>query len=116
MPVIRTGDLRRKVLFKEPTSSLNDEQGIELSYDPPASTLNPWAAIRNIDVRRITEANQTFLVGAKDFYIRWSNAAEAITKDWLIEYKNQDWVIAEIEQINEEDRFIRFTAKTRSNG
>jgi SPP1 family predicted phage head-tail adaptor len=111
---VTSGDLKHKVVFKQPVSSLNDEQGIELSY--PTDTIITWAAVRNIDVRRLTEASQTILADSKDFYVRWSSANEGITKDWLLVYKGDNYTISETEPINEEMKFIRFTAKTRTNG
>jgi SPP1 family predicted phage head-tail adaptor len=113
---IHSGELKHKVVFKQPTSSLNDEAGAEKSYDPPASTITTWAKVSSVNQFRATEAYQTALVDTLDFFVRHSTDREAITKDWLITYKGQDYTIHEIEELNQEERFIRFTAKVRTNG
>jgi SPP1 family predicted phage head-tail adaptor len=110
---INIGDLKHQVVFKQPTSSLNDEAGVEKAF---VSAITTWAAVRNSDIRRVTEASQSYLVGSLDFYIRWSSANEAITKDWLLEYMTESYTIHEIERMNQENKFIRITAKTRTDG
>lgn len=108
--VITSGELRHKVIFKEPASSLNDQFEKELTYSDAITTV---AAIKNFNQHRTTEANATLLIGALDFYIRYSSARSAISKRWLINYKAKDYVIHEIELIDQKEMFIRFTAKVK---
>lgn len=110
---ISAGDLKHNVVFKEPTSSLNDEGGQEVSH---AAEITTRAAVFPISEHRITEANVTTLIGAKDFYVRYSVSRSAINKDWLLTYNGEDYTIHSIDNIDEEKEFIRFTAKTRSDG
>lgn len=105
-----SGDLRHKVVFKQPTSSLNDEGGKEVSYTEAFTT---WAAVKAFNMHRTTEANATALIGALDFYVRYSADRAAITKEWLINYNSKEYVIHEIEPIDQLEKFIRFTAKTK---
>lgn len=113
---INSGDLKHKVVFKQPTSSLNDEAGVEYSYDPPLSTVITWAAMKNIDIRRVTEAMQTVLIDSRDFYVRYSSQTSPIDKKWLIEWKSKNYTIHENPVVDEENKFIRITAKTRTDG
>lgn len=110
---ITSADLRHKVVFKQPTSSLNDEAGIEKTF---ATALTTWAAVRGVSSSRVTEANSNYLVDGLDFYVRYSSQIEPVTKDWLIEYKAENYTIHEIVVMDQENRFVRFTAKVRTNG
>lgn len=110
---ITSGDLKHKVVFKQPTSSLNDEREKVLSYSPQITT---WAALKRFNKNRTTEAHATDLIGSIEFYIRSSTDRKLITKDWLITMDSKDFVIHEIEPVDVSDtkeRFIRFTAKTK---
>lgn len=107
---IPAGLINKSVIFKQPTSSLNDEGGQEVSYSTGFETR---AYVTRFNQFRGTEANVTALIGALDFNIRYREAAEEVNKDWLIEYKGFDYVIHEIEPLDQENRFIRFTAKSK---
>lgn len=104
---ITAGDIIHPVVFKQPTSSLNDQYEEEKTY---ADQITTMAAVRRFNHHRTTEANATVLIGALDFYIRHSTAREAIAKDWLISYRGDNYTIHEIDQ---KEMFIRFTAKRR---
>lgn len=105
-----SGELNRKVVFKQPVSSLNDEGGQERSFTTAFST---FAKVGRFNQFRSTEANVTDLTSALDFSIRWSQSRESITKDWLIEYNGADYTIHLIEFVDQQKQFIRFTAKTK---
>lgn len=107
---ITSGDLIHKVVFKQPTSSLNTEFEKELTY---ADAITTMAAVMKFNQYRTTEANASLLIGALDFYVRYTTANSAIGKEWLINYRSQDYVVHEIEMIDQKQMFIRFTAKTK---
>lgn len=108
---INSGDLRQKVVFKQPTSSLNAQKEKTVSYTEQITT---WAKVEKFSEYRTPEANVPVLIGSLDFYIRYSAERSAITKDWLIEYKGKDYVIHQIEPIDQDrEMFIRFTAKAK---
>jgi 6-phosphogluconate dehydrogenase len=107
---VTSGDLIHKVIFKQPTSSLNEQFEKEITYTDAITTR---AAVLRFNQYRTTEANATLLMGARDFYIRHSIERESIDKRWLIHYRGKDWVIHEIEPIEEKEMFIRFTAKAK---
>jgi len=106
---IHAGDFRYKVVFKEPTSSLNEEGGREQSHTTAIVT---WAKIAKFNQYRATE-QATVLIGSLDFYVRYSQEKAAITKEWLIEYEGKDYTIHEIERISQGKQYLRFTAKVR---
>jgi SPP1 family predicted phage head-tail adaptor len=108
---ITSGDLRHKVVFKQPSSLKNDEGGKEITH---ADAITTWARVEKFNQYRKTETNATTLTGALDFYIRYSTDRQAITKDWLIRYNGKDYTIHKIEPIDQKERFIRFTAKSTS--
>lgn len=110
---INSGDLKHKVVFKQPVSSLNDEGGEEKTF---SSQITTWAKVEAFKQNRLVDADVTVLAGALDFYIRSSIAARAVNKDWLIEYKAEDYTIHQVEDIEQKENFIRFTAKVRTNG
>jgi head-tail adaptor len=107
---ISAGDLKHKVVFKQPNSSLNDEAGEVRTYTAQVTT---WAYVTAYKEHRDTDAASTVLARALDFYVRYSAANSAITKDWLIEYKADDYVIHQIELIEQDKNFLRFTGKVR---
>ena len=106
---IHSGELKHKIVFKKPTSSLNDEAGPEVTYTDEITT---FAAVKTFNQYRATEANVTSLIGSLDFYVRHATAREAINKDWLIVYRGGEYVIHQIERVQQESEWIRFTAKS----
>jgi SPP1 family predicted phage head-tail adaptor len=109
--VITSGDLRHKVVFKQPSSLKNDEGGKAITH---VDAITTWAKVDKFNQYRKTESNATVLTGALDFYIRHSIERESIAKDWLIRYNGKDYTIHEIERIDQKEVFIRFTAKANS--
>lgn len=109
---ISSGELRKKVVFKQPVSSLNDEGGQERIFTTAFET---FAKVDKFNQFRGTEANVTDLTSALDFYIRWAATREAVNKDWLIEYNGEDYVIHQIEPVEQKQKFIRFTGKSTGN-
>jgi SPP1 family predicted phage head-tail adaptor len=107
---IPAGLINKPVTFKQPVSSLNDEGGKEVTFTDAISTR---AFVDRFNQYRANEVEAVALIGALDFYIRWAASREAITKDWLINYKGSDYTIHQIEQINQKQKFIRFTAKAK---
>lgn len=107
---INSGDLIHKVVFKQPASSLNDQFESEVTYSDAITTM---AAVLKFNVHRTTEANATLLIGSLDFYVRYTSDRSAINKRWLINYRGKDYVIHEIEPIEQKEMFIRFTAKAK---
>lgn len=112
---ITSGDLKYKVLFKQPVSSLNDEGGKEFSFSPPASTIEKNAAVRNASNNRATEARATALSEALDIFVRYSASMDVVTKDSLITYNSEDYVIHQIEHVDQRKEWIRYTAKVRTD-
>jgi SPP1 family predicted phage head-tail adaptor len=107
---IPAGLLNKPITFKQPSSLKNDEGGVENTY---SEYLTTRAYVEGFNQYRTTEADAAGLIGAKDFYIRWSLDRETINKDFLIEYKGLDWTIHKIETIEEKQKFLRFTAKVK---
>lgn len=105
---IHTGELKHQVVFKQPTSSLNDEGGREVTY---TTSITTWAKVDKFNQYRTTEAMADDLIGSLDFYIRYSADRSAINKDWRIEYKGEDYIIHQIELVEQKEMFLRFTAK-----
>jgi hypothetical protein len=88
----------------------NDEGGKRKTYIPFIETR---AYVEGFNQYRTTEAEAAVLIGALDFYVRWSIDREAITKDFLINYKGKDYTIHKIESIEQKEKFLRFTAKAK---
>jgi SPP1 family predicted phage head-tail adaptor len=105
---ITSGDLKHKVVFKQPASSLNDEGGKETTY---TNAILTWAKVEKFNQYRTTEGDATALVGSLDFYVRYNVERSVINKDWLISYNGKDYTIHQIEPIEQKQMFIRFTAK-----
>jgi SPP1 family predicted phage head-tail adaptor len=104
-----SGELRHKVVFKQPVSSLNNEGGEEVDYSDAITT---FARVDKFNQFRTTEAMADKLSGSLDFTIRHSIDREAIGKDWLILYRGNNYVIHQIEHLEQKQKFIRFTAKS----
>lgn len=110
---ITSGDLKHKVVFKQPTSSLNDEREKVTTYTDQITT---WAALKRFNKNRTTEAHADSLIGSLDFYVRSSTDRRLIGKDWIIGMDSKDFVIHEIEPVEVADTkemFLRFTAKCK---
>ena len=107
---ISSGELKHKIVFKQPSSLKNDEGGIRKTY---TTFLETWAKVDRFNQYRTTEAEAAVLIGALDFYVRHSTDREQITKDFLINYRNQDYTIHKIERIEQKEKFLRFTAKAK---
>lgn len=114
MPVeVTAGDLKHRVVFKQPTSSLNDEGGEEKTF---TTILTTWAKVTAFKQNRVVDADTTVLAEALDFYIRYNSSTAEINKDWLLEYQDLDYTIHLIENVDQLKNFIRITAKARTNG
>jgi SPP1 family predicted phage head-tail adaptor len=112
---IKTADLRHKVILKKPgTKTKNNEGGLQ--YGPYTEVMVTFAAIKEISQSRVNEANATALLNSKDFFIRWSTPWEEIDKDWIISYKGEDYIIHEVENMEEKNLFFRITAKVKTDG
>lgn len=110
---ITSGDLKHKVVFKQPTSSLNDQKEKVVSCTP---AINTWAAIRRFNKNRTTEAHADVLIGSLEFYVRSSTDRKLITEEWLLYHDSKDYTIHQIEPVEMSDTketFIRFTAKAK---
>jgi SPP1 family predicted phage head-tail adaptor len=107
---IPAGMINKPVVFKQPSSLKNDEGGIEKTFTDAIETR---AFVDRFNQYRTTEAEAVTLIGALDFYVRWAASREAITKEWLINYKGQDYTIHKIEHLDQREKFIRFTAKAK---
>jgi head-tail adaptor len=105
---IKSGDLVHKVTIKRPVSSLNNEGGRQLTYETAFET---FAAVRNPSMYRATDAAGTTLVGTKDFYIRYSAERSLIGKEWLINYETKDYIVHEVENIDQRKWYIKFKAR-----
>jgi SPP1 family predicted phage head-tail adaptor len=110
---VHTGELTKKVVFKQPTVTRNTEGGKEITW---ADAMETFAKVSEISQSRINEATAPVLLHSKDFYIRWASSRDAINKDWLLNYKGQDYTIHQIEHLDEKEKYIRFTAKVKGNG
>lgn len=111
---ITSGELRYQVTLKSPTEVKNDESGYEVTgYTDQFTTM---AAIKAVSGRRIVEANAEVLLHSRDFYLRWTTARQAITKDWILTYNGSDYTIHEIEMMDQGAKFIRLTAKAKTSG
>jgi SPP1 family predicted phage head-tail adaptor len=110
---VTTGDLRHRVVFKQPNSSLNDEGGEEKTF---TTVITTWAKVTAFKQNRVVDADTTVLAGSLDFYIRYNSNTAEINKDWLLQYESDDYTIHLIEPIDQLKNFIRITAKARTNG
>ena len=90
--------MRHKVLFKLPSTSQNDEGGIEV--DTYTTTITTWAFVREVNQARAVEITGSALLHTKEIYIRWAEARDVITKDWLVTYRGEDYVIHEKEYLH----------------
>lgn len=108
--VIAAGELTKKVVFKQPTSSLNNQKEKIITYSDSITT---FAKVDRFNQYRTTEAEASTLIGALDFYVRYSVERSAINKNWLITYSGKDYTIHKIELIEQKQMFIRFTAKAK---
>lgn len=106
---ITSGDLIHKVVFKQPTSSLNDEGGSERTYSEVftlmCAKLNHNGAIR-------TEGNTTAFVKETAFYARVMPSTQLVTKKWILENEGQEYLIDDIDKTSFFKQYIKFTVKT----
>lgn len=107
---ITSGELTHKVVFKQPTSSLNDEGEKVKSFTDFYTCM---AARLNFKDFRATEAEQISLIGAFDFYVRTCISSQLVTKDFLIRHEGKDFTIFNIDRNTLYKQFDRFTAKVR---
>jgi SPP1 family predicted phage head-tail adaptor len=109
-----SGDLRHKITLKAPVTSKNDEGAIEVTY--PTNNIETFAQVRRVSQSRVNEAVSNALLYTKEFIIRWSSGREAITKDWLLVYNGENYIISEIVRVNELQQWISIKASTKING
>jgi len=106
---IHSGDLKHRVVLKQPTEAVNNEGGTELSY--PTSTIETWAAIKTGRQYRTNEASGTGIITVDEFFIRWAAARGSIAKDWLLVFNSKDYTIHEVDTSSK--KFIRIVARVK---
>ena len=103
-----SGDYNRKVIFKSPTITQNDEGGEETTYEEEITT---WAKVKRTNQFRALEAGSAALIDSDTLTIRNSNDRASINKDWLVNYDGKDHVIHSINSENK--REIVFIVKAK---
>lgn len=109
-----SGDLRHKIILKAPQTSKNEEGGIEITY--PFPNIETFAKVAKTSEKRVNEANTTSIRYSKEFEIRYSAGRTNITKDWLLVYKDQQYIIEELNLVDESEKWIRIVASTKADG
>lgn len=106
---INSGDLIHKVVFKQPSSSLNEQRETERTYSE-VMTLMCAKFLHNGNI--VVEANTTALIKQISFYARWMPSTQLVTKKWILENEGQKWLIDDIDKTTYYKQFIKFTVKT----
>jgi SPP1 family predicted phage head-tail adaptor len=104
-----TGDYNRRVTFKQPATTVNDEGGPETTYTTAFET---WAKIKRTNQVRALEANAIALIDSDTLSVRYAANRLAITKDWLVNYDSKDHVIHSINSESKAD--VVFIVKAKS--
>jgi SPP1 family predicted phage head-tail adaptor len=99
-----SGELNRKVNFKKPTESINDEGGRENTYVAELTSI-PAKIKRNNQLRAL-EAGAVALINSDTVTIRNSANRDQITKEWLVTYDSKDHVIHSMDREDEQVKFI----------
>lgn len=94
---VDSGQYNRKVIFKKPTTTVNDEGGQSAAY---ANELTVWAKIKRNNQVRALEANATALINSDTLIIRNADDRPQINKNWLVNYDSKDHVIHSIDDSN----------------
>ncbi len=106
--MVITGELNRKVNFKKPTESTNDEGGRENTYVAELTSI-PAKIKRNNQLRAL-EASATVLINSDTVTIRNAANRDQIDKDWLVTYDSKDHVI---HSINQDEVQVVFIVKAK---
>lgn len=104
---IHSGDLRYKVQVLAPAESQNEEGGRERSFSIQVTT---WAAVRNMSNFRVEDP--TALLDTKEFFIRYV-PTRVVSVDHLLIYNGHVYVVNGVEVVEEQQRFIKITAKNK---
>jgi SPP1 family predicted phage head-tail adaptor len=102
--MVITGELNRKVHFKKPTTTQNDQGGVENTYVAELSSI-PAKIKRNNQLRAL-EAGAIVLINSDTVTIRNSTNRDQITKEWLVTYDSKDHVIHSMDREDEQVKFI----------
>jgi SPP1 family predicted phage head-tail adaptor len=103
-----TGEYNRRVIFKEPTITVNDEAGQEVSY---ATAFTTWGKIKRTNQFRALEANVTTLIDSDTLTVRYAANRLEVDKDWLVNYDGKDHVIHSIN--SESKKEVVFIVKAK---
>ena len=106
------GELNKRITFSMPSVVVNDSGGRETTY---TDSFTVWAKVRKTRGDRTNEAGITGVDGTNDFIVRKSTDTLMAGNDWLINYNGKIFTIHNIEDINENGIFIKFTAKSRED-
>ena len=102
------GELNRKVNFKKPTESVNDEGGRENTYVAELTSIP--AKIKRNNQHKALEAGATVLINSDTVTIRNSENRDQINKEWLVTYDSKDHVI---HSINQDEVQVVFIVKAK---
>jgi head-tail adaptor len=101
---MKAGELNKKVHFKKPTQTINDEGGTENTYVAELSSIP--AKIKRNNQSRALEAGATVLINSDTVTIRNADNRDQIDKNWLVNYDSKDHVIHSIDATEQEVKFI----------
>lgn len=109
---IHSGDIKHRIVLKQPTTTVNNEAGRELTY--PTNTIETFAAIKDVRQYRTEEGSAVTILNVKEFFIRWTEDREVVNKDWLLVYDSRNYTIHEVSNLNNEKKFIRIAARVKT--
>lgn len=109
---IHSGMFNKRVVFKQPIETKNNEGGREIAY--PTSTITTWAYVKPINQVRALEADSTALIGSMKVGVRYRANTAVITKDWLLVIDGVEHVLHSHERVNYEKDVIEFIAKSKT--
>ncbi len=104
-----TGSYNRRVIFKTPSITVNNEGGQETSYTTAFTT---WASIKRTNQIRALEANVTALIDSDTLKVRYAADRLTVAKDWLVNYDSKDHVIHSINSESKSEVVFIVKAKT----
>lgn len=109
---ITIGMMDKRVTLRVPSVSTNESYGQYTSYTDGQKV---WAYVRKKRTYRNLEANIDGMEDTNEFFVKKSIVTDPITKDWMLQYRGQDYSINAIELVKEQTFMYRIEATGRYN-
>ena len=106
-----TGSLNKPIIIYDKKLNPTAEYGGKIDLINP---IIAWSMVETIDGIPVVDGSNITFLGTHNFYIRYlAGYTDTIDKEFLVRYNGTDYKILKIENLNEENSFLKISCNER---